>query len=157
MLDRLQTLLKNALTDSDAEAREGGLRTPNDAQLAAASLLIAMARSDFELREEEKHAIRASAARLLDRSGSELDALLDQAEARFEASVSLYDFTQVIHRELDRTEKLQIIEELWRIAWSDGAVDPAEDHLVRKVARLLHIDHRDFIGAKLRVRDETPS
>jgi uncharacterized tellurite resistance protein B-like protein len=47
---------------------------------------------------------------------------------------------------------VEIIERLWQIAFADNHLDKHEEHLVRKVADLLHVPHRDFIAAKKRAR-----
>ena len=47
------------------------------------------------------------------------------------------------------------MELLWLVAFADGKKDPEEEHLVRKIAGLLHVPHPDFIDAKLRARSES--
>ena len=42
---------------------------------------------------------------------------------------------------------------LWRVAYADGCLDPYEEALVRKIADLIYVPHRDFIRTKHRVRD----
>jgi uncharacterized tellurite resistance protein B-like protein len=37
---------------------------------------------------------------------------------------------------------------LWEVSFSDGHAGAHEEHLVRKVAGLLHVPHRDFIRMK---------
>jgi uncharacterized tellurite resistance protein B-like protein len=46
------------------------------------------------------------------------------------------------------------MEELWRAAYSDGALHEYEEHLIRRIADLLHLSHSQFIGAKLRALGE---
>ena len=50
-------------------------------------------------------------------------------------------------------EKVTLIENLWRVAYADGELHHYEEHLVRRIADLIHVSHRDFITAKLRVTD----
>ena len=42
-----------------------------------------------------------------------------------------------------------LIEQIWRIILADDDVDKYEEHLVRRIAELLYVSHRDFIRAKL--------
>ena len=44
------------------------------------------------------------------------------------------------------------MELLWLVAFADGRKDPEEEHLIRKIAGLLHVAHPDFIDAKIRAR-----
>ena len=42
---------------------------------------------------------------------------------------------------------------LWRVTCADGRVDKHEEYLVRKIADLLYVSHRDYIRMKLKVTD----
>jgi uncharacterized tellurite resistance protein B-like protein len=127
---------------------------PNEVATATAALLYKMAVADLDLADEEQRALRTGVERLLDLSNpQELEALLEAGRELARESVSLYDFTAVLHRDLDLAGKAAIVELLWRIAFADGAIDPHEEHLVRKVAGLLHLPHPEFIAAKQRARD----
>jgi len=44
------------------------------------------------------------------------------------------------------------VESLWEVAYADQHLDRYEDHLVRKVADLIHVRHSDFIRTKLEVK-----
>jgi uncharacterized tellurite resistance protein B-like protein len=40
---------------------------------------------------------------------------------------------------------------VWRVIYADGKLDKHEDYLVKKIAHLLNLRHREMIDAKLRV------
>ena len=44
-----------------------------------------------------------------------------------------------------------LIELLWQVAAADGEISKYEDHLIRKIAELIYVPHREFIRAKLTV------
>jgi len=46
-----------------------------------------------------------------------------------------------------------VVEMLWRVAFADGRIDRYEEALVRKIAELIYVPHRDFIRARHRVQD----
>ena len=46
-----------------------------------------------------------------------------------------------------------MIEDLWRIAYSDERIDKYEDYVIRKVADLIYVTHSDFIKSKLKVKN----
>ena len=68
--------------------------------------------------------------------------------------MGLHPFTSVVHDRFDAHEKVKLIECLWRVAFADGNVDKYEEHMLRRIAELLHISHRDFIRTKLEVQAE---
>ena len=46
-----------------------------------------------------------------------------------------------------------MVEYLWAVAFADENVDKHEEYLVRKIANLIGVSHKEFIKAKLRARD----
>lgn len=134
---------------------DGGSHGPYspDAQVAVTALLHAMANADFEVREEEEEHLRSAVGRILAVERDEARSLLERGAEQARESVSLYDFTAVLQRQLDLAQKIEVVELLWAVAFADGEIDPQEEFLVRKVAKLLHLPHREFIAAKRRARD----
>ena len=122
------------------------------ARVAAVALLHRMAGADFESREEEHQATLAAIGRLLGEPPEQAARALEEARRHAAESVSLFDFTSVLHRQLDAAQKREVIELLWSVAFADGEIDPQEEYLVRKVARLLHVADADFIAAKQHAR-----
>ena len=53
---------------------------------------------------------------------------------------------------MSEVEKLRVLEMLWQVALADEHLDRHEDHLIRRVAELLYIPHRDMIRVRNRVR-----
>ncbi|MES9885425.1 MAG: TerB family tellurite resistance protein, partial [Candidatus Sedimenticola sp. 6PFRAG1] len=78
--------------------------------------------------------------------------LLVIAEAEVDASISLDQFTVLLDRDLVPDQKIVLLEMLWEVAFADGRIDKYEEYLIRKLADLLHVPHRGFIQAKLKVQ-----
>ncbi len=38
---------------------------------------------------------------------------------------------------------------MWLVAYADGNLDKYEEHLIRQVAELIYVPHRDYIQCKL--------
>jgi len=134
--------------------RESGDRAPatapaDEQRLAAAVLLIEIARADYEHHPAERAALRGALAREFHVAEAALDALLDEAELRARQSVSLFEFVQTLNRTMSQDDKRGLLHLLWEVAHSDGRVDPHEEHLLRRIADLLHLSHADFIRGKL--------
>ena len=65
--------------------------------------------------------------------------LVVAAHEKAEDLTSVHEFTQLLHRHLDESEKARIVGLLWRIAYADGRLDKYEDSLVRKISDLLYV------------------
>jgi len=46
-----------------------------------------------------------------------------------------------------------VIELMWQVAYADAALGAHEQHVLRRIAELLHVPHGDYIAAKMRARD----
>lgn len=140
--------------------RQASERTPpaspaDEQRLAAAVLLLEIARADHEHHGAERATLRAGLAREFHVPEAALDALLSQAEVRARESVSLFDFVQTLNRSMTPDDKRGLLRLLWDVAHADGKVDPHEEHLVRRIADLLHLSHADFIRGKLEAGGKT--
>ena len=120
--------------------------------VATAALLVEVMRADHEVRPEEREAVlRALGAAFGDLSADETRELLERAEERADDATSLYEFTRHVNRQLDHGQKAHVVELLWRIAYADGDLDKYEEHLVRRIADLIHVPHSVFIRMKHKV------
>jgi len=121
-------------------------------QIATAALLIEMMRADSEINDDERSAVTKNLQSRFGLSEEETTAIIKFAEDEIENATGYYEFTSLINKGLSQEEKIAIIEQLWEIAFSDSLLDKYEEHMVRKIANLIHVSHKDFIDTKLRVR-----
>ena len=145
----LKRWLSERLSGSDsAEAEDGeGFR------LAVAALMVEVLRADHETDDVERRQVIESIGRQLGLDESDGRELLELAEQRVDASHDLYQFTSQVNRACSEAEKLRLVEQLWRVANADSVIHKYEEHLIRRIADLLHIPHRAFIVAKLRAAE----
>jgi uncharacterized tellurite resistance protein B-like protein len=117
-------------------------------QLALASLLVEMARADFDETQDEHSLIIDLLASHYDLSPAEALELLNKARAANDKAVCLFDFTRSLHKSLDAEQKKDVIRLLWQVANADNKLDKYEDFLVRKVADLLYVSPGDVVRLK---------
>ena len=132
--------------------------TPEDrgrVDLAVAALLVEVLRADYDVAPQERQQVIVSVSRLLGLDATVSAALVAEAERHIDKSHDLYQFTSQLNRSWSEDEKLQLLEALWRVAAADETVHKYEEHLIRRVADLLHVPHSGFIRAKLRATDGT--
>ena len=123
---------------------------PSGTPLAVAALLVEVLRADFDVSAEERRHVLGSLSRLLDLDPAACDELLALAEQQIDRSHDLYQFTSAINRSWAPDNKQRLLEELWRVAHADEQLHKYEEHLIRRIADLLHLPHSAFIAAKLR-------
>ena len=122
-------------------------------KLAYASLLIEVIKSDDHFDQRERDELLNILGTKLSIEEKTLDEFSELAQKRSDDSTSLYEFTREINDKYQYKEKVQLIEDLWRIAYSDERIDKYEDYVIRKVADLIYVTHSDFIKSKLKVKN----
>ena len=65
-------------------------------------------------------------------------------------AISLHEFSETINNQLSSTDKVNIIENLGRVAYADAYIHKHEEYYIRKIADLLHVSHADYIKTKLK-------
>ncbi len=122
-------------------------------ELATAALLIEVSRADFDVSEDERTAIVEQVRRSFGLTEEETREIVDLAEEEVARSVSLYEFTRLVDRSFAPEQKRHVVGLLWEIALSDERIEAREEHLIRKIATLLHVSHEAFIAEKISARE----
>ena len=123
-------------------------------RLATCVILIEAASVDNEYTEEERIHILDTMKRKFGASDEEAAELLEAAHHAREASSDLWKFTNQVNAAFSVQEKLEVVEQVWRIFYTDGSLDGHEDHLAHKLQSLLNLNHPQLIQAKLKVLGE---
>jgi uncharacterized tellurite resistance protein B-like protein len=135
-------------------ATAGTLSNLEPLELATAALLVELTRSDFNSSESELAMAQRLLAGHFKLDAPAVQALVDQATARAEKAVSLHEFTHRLNQELEPAEKSGVIEMLWRLSFADARLDKHEEHLIRRVAGLLHVPDRELLRLREKVRQQ---
>ncbi|WPL17170.1 Tellurite resistance protein [Thiorhodovibrio winogradskyi] len=148
MLNQIKTFFREHLTpgaDETAAAEQHRL------QLAVAALLLEMTQMDGEVRPEQCARVQSAISEHFGLSQDETRSLVELAEAERNDATDYFQFTSLINAAYAAEQKERIIEQLWAVALADDALHRYEEHLVRKIALLLHVPHPAFIAAKHRI------
>jgi uncharacterized tellurite resistance protein B-like protein len=152
MLETLREFFQRHIAgDSEGEEQSG----EHALRLATAALLFEIVRADGDVKPEEMTVARAAVQSTFGLTATETGELLSLAEDTSREATSLYEFTHVLDSSFSPEQKKRIVELLWLVAFADTVKDAHEEHLVRKIAGLLHVPHPDFIDAKIRARRRT--
>lgn len=146
MFNKIHLLFKALMDGNDLAAH-----TKAEPNLAIAALLCEVSAADSQSTKEEIEAEQNMLVNLLSITAIEAQQLLTEAREKSKQSVSLYDFTSQL-RELPRSQRFELVKAMWTIAYADGVLDPIEESIIRKVAELIYLDHKEFVRAKLEVQ-----
>ena len=149
MINKLtQFFTKNFLSEEAGEETE-----QRGIEFATAALLIEVSRSDEERTEDEKQSIISILQGLFEFNEEELSNLIELAEDAIEEAHDLHQFTRLLNENYDYSGRKELVVQLWRVAYADGRIDKFEEHIIRRIAGLLHVDNSDFVQAKVSARN----
>jgi uncharacterized tellurite resistance protein B-like protein len=121
-------------------------------QLATAVLLVEVMRADPQVRPEERKAVMSGLQRKFPLGADELARLVELAESHARTANDFFAFTSTLNGRFSHPQKVRIVELMWSVAFADGSLDENENHIISKVAGLLHVTHGEYIAAKLHAR-----
>ena len=117
-----------------------------------AALLIHVAKIDENYEDKEKEIIKKTLIEL-GATSSNIDKLISDAATIEENSNQILNFTREV-KNAPESDKIRIIESLWKIIFSDDNADMYETNLMRRLAGLLYIDTKTMGDLKEKVKRE---
>jgi len=132
-LQVVESFSVTTVVETNNADREAALR------LATAVLMIDIARADHIFEESEFNSMLQLIESHFQLSPEQAAELVNAAGEKADDMVSLYEFTQLLNKQLDDREKTKIISLLWQVAYADGQLDKYEDSLVLKISDLLYV------------------
>ncbi|MDA7714939.1 TerB family tellurite resistance protein [Candidatus Pelagibacter sp.] len=126
---------------------------PHDnSYLKIAALLIHTAKIDEAYEKKEENIIKET---LIDLGApiSEIDKIISEAMIVEKNSNQILDFTREV-KNVQVSDKIKIIESLWKIIYSNDSADIYETNLMRRLSGLLYIDAKTMGDLKLKAKRE---
>ena len=117
-----------------------------------AALLIHAAKIDNNYEDKEKEIIKKTLIEL-GAASSNIDKLISDASVIEENSNQILNFTREV-KNAPESDKVRIIESLWKIIYSDDNADMYETNLMRRLAGLLYIDAKTMGDLKEKIKHE---
>jgi len=124
----------------------------DDSYSKIAALLIHAAKIDEAYEKKEEDIIKET---LIDLGApiSEIDKIMSKAIIVEDNSNQILDFTREVKNVPD-SDKIKIIESLWKIIYSNDSADIYETNLMRRLSGLLYVDAKIMGDLKLKVKSE---
>ncbi|MGB5198917.1 MAG: TerB family tellurite resistance protein [Sedimenticolaceae bacterium] len=116
--------------------------------LAAAILLIEVAKSDRAIDDEEIVRLRETLKRDWQLNEADLDGLMDVAQDASDTKLSLNQHIDLINRNFSAARKLDLFRSLWQAACADGDIHHREEVFIQRLADLLEVPQDELIRAR---------
>ena len=146
MLKAIRDFFDQNLAPSDKPA---GKR--HTLELATATLLAEVMRLEG-VDPAEREVVLAAVQKQFALSPDQAAELVRLAEEEARTAHDYYQFTSLVRAQYSQADREAIVELLWRIAYADAALSGHEEHVIRKIADLLYVQHSAYIAAKMRAK-----
>lgn len=153
MLRTLKDLF-NTLTNTDSQPSPEALE--RSLQLATAVLLVEVMRANPDRGMAERNVVIAALHQKFSLADDALAQLLKLAEQTATQAYDYQGFTASLNDHFTQAQKIRIVEFLWQVAYADAHLDANENHLISKIAGLLHVTHGEYIVAKMHAQELQP-
>ncbi|MEO8013797.1 MAG: TerB family tellurite resistance protein [Polaromonas sp.] len=145
--------LKDLFDTFAGPAEESPQARDHALKLATAVLLVEVMRADPQRHAEERQSVLASLRDKFALPDDQLAQLVELAEQAARTASDYHQFTSRINDCFSHPEKIRIVEQMWQVAYADDHLHANENHVISKIAGLLHVTHGEYIGAKLRAKE----
>ncbi|MBT2971974.1 MAG: hypothetical protein B6D72_13090 [gamma proteobacterium symbiont of Ctena orbiculata] len=152
MLKAIKDFFDNYLIPGNEESEA---QLEQSIRLAVVVLLIEIAESDYDHATEERHAILNAIQKHFGLNRVSAEQLIALAKQEHDDSTDYFQFTRLINEHYSAEQKVKIVETFWRVAFADQELHRYEEHVIRRLADLIHVSHSDFIAAKHRVMNSS--
>lgn len=154
MLDKIKAFFEDNLAPAEATASANSASGSLPVQLASCALLLEMVRIDKQTAVVEEQTLLKAMQQTFHIDSTQANKLVELAHDELEQSTDYFQFTSLINEYFSQAQKIEVIEAMWQIAYSDHEIDAHERHLMRKIGALLHVPHGDHMAAKARGKEK---
>lgn len=126
-------------------------------KLATAALLIEMMQQDGKTTDNEIEAVKTALQRKFELTPEETEQLFELAREETRQAADFFQFTRLINDHFPADRKIKVVEYLWSIAYADNHLDSHEEHMIRRIADLLYVSHKDMMKTKHKIQESLES
>jgi uncharacterized tellurite resistance protein B-like protein len=122
-------------------------------QVSTCAILMAVAGAD-EFTDEERTRIIEILRNEFSLTREDAEGLMVVAGKEVDRSIDYWSFANTLNQSLLDIERIKIMENIWRVIYTDGQLSGHEDLMVHKFSSLLNLTHDQMISAKMKIRAE---
>ena len=119
------------------------------------ALLVYTAKIDENFTEKEEQIIELTLKKI-GTDDEKIKKIIQDAKVLEENSNQILEFTKEV-KNMSEKDKINIIEALWKIIYSNKEADIYETNLMRRLAGLLYIDNKTMGDIKDKIKNENSS
>ena len=120
--------------------------------LASTCLLLSIARADNFVDQEEAKIINEILQDFFDITKQKAKTLIAKANVDLDKSTDYFSYGSKLNEHFSLTDKIDFISCIFEVAYSDGDYHYMEEHMIKKIAHMFHIENKDLINVKMDIK-----
>ena len=128
-------------------------KSQNEDFIKIAALLIHAAKIDENYSLEEEEIIKKALLKI-GASKEDISKIINEGKIIEENANQILEFTKQV-KNMEENKKIEIIETLWRIIYSNKDADIYETNLMRRLAGLLYVDNKTMGDIKEKIKNNS--
>ena len=149
MLPFLKDLFQSLLLP---EGPSSSADSERELELATAVLLVEVMRADTNMTDAERDVAMQALQARFNLPYDALAQLMTRAQDTAKTAYDYQHFTSQLNENFTQEQKNRMVESMWEVAYADDHLHANENHVISKVAGLLHVTHGEYIAAKMRAK-----
>ncbi len=148
MLSKISAFFQSLAETENSQKNEVSL------EIACSVLLCEVMLADGQLDDTEKTKLNDIISSQFQLTDIEVTEIIQHALLLCENATDFYQFTSKINENYSLEQRIKMLELLWQVAYADGELASIEEHIIRKIADLLHLRHSEYIQTKLNSQEK---
>ncbi len=149
MLTKISSFFQNLANDLSENSTQRNAEEVT-IEVACAVLLCEVMRADGHFDQKEQAKLALLLVEQFQLNEKEIKEIIDQALLQSDQATDFYRYTSKINQHFTIEQRINIVKQLWNMAYADGELASIEEHIIRKIADLLHLRHAEYIQTKPR-------
>ena len=120
--------------------------------LASTCLLLSIAQADEIVDHKERLIINEILQDFFVINQQLSERIINQAEMELKKSTDYFSYGNKLNNYFSKTDKIDFISCIFEVAYSDGEYHYMEEHMIKKIAHMFHIENKDLINVKINIK-----
>ena len=120
--------------------------------LAASCLLLSIANADDNIDEKESKIISEILQDFFHIDKKEAEKKINNAKIDLKKSTDYFTYGYKLNNHFTKTDKIDFISCVFEVAYSDGKYHYMEEHMIKKIAHMFHIENKDLVNVKMDIK-----
>ena len=120
--------------------------------LASTCLLLSIANADNIIDDKELNIIDEIIQDFFDIDKHNTSKVINNAKSSLKESTDYFSYGKILNKHFTLTDKIDFISCVFEVAYSDGEYHYLEEHMIKKIANILHIETKDMVNARLDIK-----